>query len=431
MRSATVSRRAVLAAALLATAGCRVAPASGPGAGSTSELVWGVSPSDRGPAEHIAALWNDPPANLTVRPPAGSRVRVVANLPDSADDRNRLLALELNVGICRSDILDLDVIWTAEFAQNGWLTDLSELHPDINQVSLAGPVQTAVWAGKLWATPYTTDAGILYHDRNLVPEPPTTWEELTDVGLEAGRRKGIAPFVADGAQYEGLVVQYLEYFWGDGGEFFDAEGRLALDPKPAMKAAEFMQNSFHNGFYAPDFKTMNFNDSIERFRAGQAVFMRSWPYAYKVINDSPDSPLSDSLGIVALPSFKGFPSVAALGGHNLAVNKFSNNTLAAAEFVRFVSTEPMVQEILATEYFLAPTLRQTYADLTAERGRYPLLELLDTVLETARPRPATPQWTTISEEMQQQIFAAYTGDDKPPLNVEELRKFIVATVQDR
>jgi multiple sugar transport system substrate-binding protein len=137
-----------------------------------------------------------------------------------------------------------------------------------------------------------------------------------------------------------------------------------------------------------------------------------------------DSQVVGRIGIAPLPTFNGHGPVAALGGHNLAVSAFSRNIPAATEFARFVSTSRDVQLALALQQSLAPTMTAVYHDRPGD----PMTELLATVLLTAKPRPATTQWATISEEMQQQIFAAYTGNREPQAAVEAMRNFLVATV---
>jgi multiple sugar transport system substrate-binding protein len=417
-RPTLVSRRAVLTAAVLVAAGCMRATDSN----SAAELVWatgGISAADLAPAMDIAKQWNQ-------RHPNGPKVRVQALPSESVNDTHQLLALELNAGLNQFDIVDLDVSWIPEFAQRGWLVDLQDLRSEIEQVSLPGPLQVAIWEGTLWAAPYVTDAGILYYRADLVDTPPTTWQELIDVGHRVGQRNGIASFVADGAQYEGLVVQYLEYFWGLGGDVLGSDGqsvRFQLDK--AQQAAEFMRRAFRQNVYALGFNTMTLEDARRTFQSGEAVFMRSWPYAYQQMNRTdPDSQVVGKVGIAPLPAFPGFRSVAALGGHNLVVNAFSRNIPAATEFVRFVSTSRDMQRSLAQRHSLAPTMAAAYQDLAGD----PMMALLATVLPTAKPRPATPEWTTISAEMQQQIFAAYTGIRAPKAAVEALRRYLVATI---
>ncbi|MGH3985143.1 MAG: ABC transporter substrate-binding protein [Pseudonocardiaceae bacterium] len=415
-----VSRRAVLATAVLAAAGCVGAPDSG----SAAELVWatgGIAAADRGPALDIATQWNQ-------LHPNGPKVRVGSLPSESVNDTHQLLTLELNAGLNQFDIVDLDVIWIPEFAERGWLVELQDLRRDIEPVSLPGPLQASVWDGKLWAAPYVTDAGILYYRSDLVDRPPTTWQELIDVGHRVGERNGIAPFVADGAQYEGLVVQYLEYFWGLGGDVLGSDGRsVRFQLDKAERAAEFMRTAYRQGVYALGFNTMTLEDARRTFLSGEAVFMRSWPYAYQQMNRTdPASQVVGKVGIAPLPAFPGFGSVAALGGHNLVVNAFSRNIPAATEFVRFVSISRDMQLSLAQRHSLAPTMAAAYHDLASD----PLMTLLAKVLPTAKPRPATPEWAAVASEMQQQIFAAYTGIREPKVAVEALRRFLVATIRD-
>jgi multiple sugar transport system substrate-binding protein len=417
-RGALVSRRAVLAAgAALVAGGC----AGTAGSGSRPELVWvtgGITSADQGPAQDVVTWWN-------ALHSAGPKVRV-ETLPQSADGQRQVLALELGAGLPNFDIFDLDEVWTAEFAQRRWLVDLEDLRPDIEQVSLSWPLQGAEWDGKLWAAPYVTDVGLLYYRSDLVDKPPSTWDELIDIGRRVGTQNGIAPFVADGAPYEGLVVQYLEYFWDLGGEVLDRDGKSVQFPlDKAEQAAEFMRAAFREGTYAPGFDTMKLEDARKTFQSGEAVFLRSWPYAYRQMNGADkDSQVAGKVGIASLPGFRGNRPVATLGGHNLAVSASSRNIPAATEFVRFVATSREVQRRLAQQHSLAPTLRATYDDLAAD----PLMALLPRVFPAAKPRPGTPEWATISAEMQRQIFAAYTGARESKIAVEELRSFLVAIV---
>jgi multiple sugar transport system substrate-binding protein len=88
--------------------------------------------------------------------------------------------------------------------------------------------------------PYNSNAGFLYYRTDLVDEPPTTWDELKDVGLAAAEEEGIAGFVGQGAQYEGFVVNWLEYFWGAGGELYNEDQTEVLfDPAVATEVTEF------------------------------------------------------------------------------------------------------------------------------------------------------------------------------------------------
>ena len=396
--------------------------------GASADLVWAtgsVGGGPRGASEEAVNAWNQ-------LHPKGPRVRI-ERLPESPDDQRQQMAVELAAGNSDLDILTLDLVWTGEFARNEWLADLDDIRGQIQKASLPGPLQSAMWKGKLWAAPSTTDAAFLYYRKDLVPTPPTTWEELEEVGLRVGREHGIFPFVGQGAPYEGMVVNYLEYLWGAGGDLFSSDGtkvRFGNDPA-ALKALEFMRAARQSGFYAPGFNTMKEEDARAAFQSGRAVFLRNWPYAYALMkgeNGRNASPVADKFGIAPLPAFTGKRPVTALGGHNLAVSRFSHNRQAAKEFVRFASTTFDVQRDLAEKHSLAPTMGSVYEDLGRYPGRYPVMALLGRILPEARPRPATPEWDAISQKIQEQVFRAYNGEEDPQDAVGQVRAFLESKV---
>lgn len=95
-----------------------------------------------------------------------------------------------------------------------------------------------------------------------------------------GGRVGIAPFVGQGAQYEGLVVNYLELLAGAGGDLFNREGtEVEYGGAPALTALTFMQDACREALYAEDFDTMKETEALQRFEDLQAIFMRNWPDA--------------------------------------------------------------------------------------------------------------------------------------------------------
>lgn len=393
-------------------------------AGSTpdrDELVWAIvgnAARPGGPHHDTVEMWNQ-------LHPNGPKVRVEP-LPESADDQRQQMSLELDAQSSTFDILTLDVVWTGEFAENGWLESLDDLRPRIQRVALPGPFQSAIWEGKLWAAPYSSQAGFLYYRTDLVDQPPRTWDELMKVGLEAGRSAGIAPFVGQGAQYEGMVVSFLEYLWGAGGGLFDKDGKVVFAEGPALKAIDFMRDAQQQGFYAPGFNTMKEDEARNAFQSGNAVFMRNWPFAYPLMTgEDPRNPsaVAGRFAIAPLPTFTGEGTVSALGGFNLAVSSFSDNVAAAKEFVRFASTSPDVQRNLG-RHLEPPTMASAYEELADD----PVMAQLAEVLADAQPRPPAPEWNAISEEIQRQIFPAYNGQRDPKEAVEAVRAFLESTV---
>lgn len=409
---------AAIAAMTLVTAACAGGTPGGDEEGG--EIVWALGGSEAQPGgihQRVVELWNEQ------NPDTRARIEI---LPESADEQRQQQSLELNAEGSLFDVLGVDVIWTGEYAENGWLESLEDVRSEIEAMSLPGPFESGTWGGELWAAPYNSNAGFLYYRTDLVDQPPTTWEELKEVGLEVAEEEGIAPFVGQGAQYEGMVVNYLEYYWSGGGELFNEDSTEVLfDVDLGVRAADFMRDSVQDGFYAPGFNTMMEEEARNEFQSGNAVFMRQWPYAYSLMSDEAESDVAGKFDIAPLPTFTGQGTISALGGFNNAVSAFSDNKEAAKEFVVWAATNEEVQTLLATEASLPPTMASVYEELQDD----PVMALLGEVLPDAKPRPPAPRWNDISVEIQQRIFPAYNGEGNVESAVQDVRDFLESTLE--
>ena len=420
MRRSQRTMRSAVGVASFALVASACAGVGGGGA-EEGEMTWAIGGADAQPGgvhQAIAELWSeqnpDNPITIDV-------------LPEAADEQRQQQSLELNAEGAGFDVLGIDVIWTGEYSENGWLESLEDVRGEIEGVSLEGAFESAQWGGELWAAPYNSNAGFLYYRTDLVDDPPTTWDELKEVGMEVAEEEGIAPFVAQGAQYEGMVVNYLEYFWGADGDLLSEDGSEVLfaEDDAAMTALEFMIESQQDGFFAPGFNTMMEEEARNEFQSGNAVFMRNWPYAYELANTEGESEVAGNFDIAPLPTFTGEGTISALGGFNNGVSAFSENTEAAKEFVVWASTDPEVHRMLA-EAALPPTLESTYDELADD----PVMGLLGEVLPDARPRPPAPNWNGISVEMQQQLFPAYNGEGDPQAAIDAIRDYLEGTIEE-
>ncbi len=73
------------------------------------------------------------------------------SLPRGADDQRLQLARRLTGNDPTLDLMALDVVWTAEFAEAGWVVPLSDdpngrAEADATTNTLPGPLETARWS---------------------------------------------------------------------------------------------------------------------------------------------------------------------------------------------------------------------------------------------------------------------------------------------
>ena len=149
-------------------------------------------------------------------------------------------------------------------------------------------------------------------------------------------------------------------------------------------------------------------ESRRAFEAGQATFMRQWPYAYALGNESQ---IKGKFEVAPFPAYEGGTAAGILGGYNLGISAFSDAPEAALEFVNFV-TRPQPQEIMATKASLPPVLTQTYDDPDV-RKVMPFAEELRKAIRQAQPRPVSPVYPQISEAIYKNVYSVINGNVDP------------------
>jgi len=408
-RFATLGAALVLALVAAACAGSTPEDSAGGGGGEDGggggELTFWIGGADARPGgthTQVVDLWNE-------QHPDGPTV-TITELPDEADEQRNQLALELQNEGTGIDLMGTDVIWTGEYAQNGWLESLEDVRGEIEGNVLDGPFQTALYEGELYAVPYNTNAGFLYYRTDLIDAPPTTWDEAVQVCGAAAEEAGISAYVGQGNQYEGMVVNYLEYLFGAEGQLLNETGTELLlgEGDAARTALEFMRTSQETGFYDPGFNTMTEEEARGVFQSGGAACMRNWPYAYTLMNgEEEESAVAGNYEIAPIPTFTGAEGgTAVLGGFNIGVSAFSENKEAAKEFAVWAATNEEAQVLLG-ERSLPPVANAAYEALADDPVMVQLGEVLNS--DAIGVRPPVPAWNSISEDMQEQIYQAYNG----------------------
>ncbi|WP_017597821.1 ABC transporter substrate-binding protein [Nocardiopsis lucentensis] len=394
---------------LTVAAACGEPPGGGGGTAGLADdprFVWALTGADRQIHEAVARLWNEENPDRRVD---------IFFLAPTADEQRQALFQDLQSQAGGFDVLGLDVIWTGEFANFGYLESLEEFRPRIEGTSLAGAVDSAQWREELYALPYSSNGALLYYRTDLIDEPPTTWEELYETGTEAAGKAGVSAYVGQGDRYEGFVVNFLELYWSAGGELFDdaQEYSTFLEGDAAETALDFMTEAYETGFYAEGFDSMVEDDARALFQAGEAVYMRNWPYAVPLL-EGEGSAVAGDFAVAPLPTFTGEGTTSALGGLNNAVSSLSDTPKLAREFVLWAATDPEAQAILA-DSSLPPTLTSAYDDVDDPR-----LELLGEVLAQAHARPPVPGYNALSLAIQDNLHPAYIGQENPAAALEDV-----------
>ena len=333
--------------------------------------------------------------------------------PDAADQRHQLYVQWLNGWASDPDVLQLDVIWTAEFAAAGWIARLDRFHPKVDDF-FAAAVAADQWNGALYALPWFVDVGMLYRRTDLAPEPPRSLDDLVRLARRAREDHRLQfGFVWQGARYEGLVTVFLECLGAFGGAILDGRGRVVVDSGAAEKALTFMRDAIYvDGVVPAAVLTWQEEQTRFAFQTGGAAFMRNWPYAYALMEDRSQSQVAGRFAVSAMPAAAGGTPTSALGGAALAVNAHSGQPDAAYALIEFLlAPEQMIERArIAGQYPARPALYKTAA--LNDALPIPAADALS-VIERAVPRPVTPVYSQLSEILQISVHRALTRQQEP------------------
>jgi multiple sugar transport system substrate-binding protein len=364
------------------------------------------------------------------------------SLSRSTDDQRIQLVRRLSANDRSLDVLAMDVIWTAEFAEAGWVLPLSDdparrAEADAIVDALPGPLATATWQHQLYAAPVITNTQLLWYRPDLMDKPPATWDAMIDEATRlhaAGRPSWIG---VQAAQNEGLVVWFNTLLESAGGQVLSDDGKtVTLTDTPAHRAATVTAlRILKSVATAPgaDPSVTRSDGAAARlaFEQGKSALEVNWPYSlpsmlenavkggvpFLPLNRQPD--LAGSINDVgsfvptdqqfraaydASKSVLGFapyprvqpnePAKVTIGGLNLAVSTTTRHKAEAFEAIRCLR-DPQNEKFAALDGGMPPTRMSLYSDPQFQ-AKYPTYKIIRQQLTNAAVRLASPVYQPVS-----------------------------------
>lgn len=343
----------------------------------------------------------------------------VQQLPASATDQRTQLARRLAAEDSSTDIMNLDPVFVAEFANAGWLEQVpDDLAGEITDGGdyLAGAADTVTWDDGVYAIPLWANTQVLWYRKSLAEAAgldmsrPVTWDQVIDAAAEQGGTVGV-----QANRYEAYVVWINALIQGAGGDIVSdteagRDAKVDLDSEAGRAAAAVIQKLADSDARQADFTVSNEGTSLgQMFPAdGPGEFMTNWTFVYanyKGLVGKPGGPKDeqelDDLGWARYPrTIEGETSRPPIGGIDIGVGAYSEHPDWAMEAAQCItSTEAQVD--LAVNDGLMPSTSSAY-DEVAATDEFPedLLELYRTSVDEGGPRPKSPFYSQISSAVQ-------------------------------
>jgi multiple sugar transport system substrate-binding protein len=335
----------------------------------------------------------------------GIKVKIF-EFPASADTQRQQFIQRQQAKSGECDIFSSDVIWTAEFASQKWLYDMTPYVNKRKSEFIQAPLQTVTYEGRQWGVPETTDAGFLYYNDQKIKSAPSTWQQVYQ---QAAQQGGI---VYQGAAYEGLTCDFLELLFAAGGQVLNEDGsKAAINSPQAVKALQLMVDGIKNGAAPRAVTTYMEPESLAAWQTGKYAFMRNWPYAYALSENDKGSKVKGKFQVTPQPTFEGGGKAGILGGHNSVISAFTDNPGGALAVVDYVtSLENNVRN--ASKFSLAPVLSKAYDDAAVKKA-LPFSDELKQAVSQAKARPVSPVYPQISQAIYNNVNDALAGRQSP------------------
>lgn len=416
MTDMTPSKKLPLAlAALLSASGLLLASCADNGSGNPASenldgrgnITFAMGKNDTDKLRPIIERWNKEHPNEQV---------TLQELAGEADAQRDTLIQSLQAGSSDIDVMALDVVWTAQFAANGWLTPLTgDMKPDTTGL-LEAPLKSATYNDTLYALPQNTNGQLLYRNTELVPEAPSNWSDLVKA---CEKVKDQACLTTQLKQYEGLTVNVAGFMDGWGGGILDDSGEVSVTDPASREGLQALVNAVEDGVISPASTGTTEEETNLSFTQGESAMAINWPYMYTNAV-AEDSEIAGKVEVSPLVGKDGV-GVSTLGGYNNGINANSTKKATALDFIQFIITEENQRSFAEASF--PPVLASLYDDAALQK-EFPYLPALKTSLENAQPRPASPTYDALSKAVQDNAYAAITSGKPVDQATEDMKTAI-------
>jgi trehalose/maltose transport system substrate-binding protein len=347
---------------------------------------------------------------------------------NSSDASRQLIVQRLAAHDGDYSLLNMDTIWTSEFAAAGWLKKLTGAD---RRTALQGvlPIaaQSAEYKGGLYAVPLNTNAQLLWYRKDLlakIHQPiPTTWAQVIADAQKLPASDGLIE--EQGQQYEGYTVWFNSVLASAGGEVVNQQDQPVLG-HPAVVAAQIIKDVATSGRADPSLSTNQEDQGRLAFEAGKAAFMLNWPYVYAAARtDAKTSAVTkhvfENMGWAPYPAvYAGVPGKSSVGGANIGVSAYTpypKQAIAAA----LCMTRSYWENQEAINEGLPPVTIASYTNPAVVK-QYPFAAILLKQLENATNRPETPFYGDVTLAIQQTLHPP--ASIKPAQDISSLRSCV-------
>jgi len=247
------------------------------------------------------------------------------------------------------DVFLVDDIWYAEFAEAGYIWDVSDkITDDMKNNIFEAAWDITVVDGKTYGLPWLLDQKYFYYNEEILNQagfeaPPATWEEMV-AQAKAIKEQGLVeyPIVWSWGQYEAAVCDWVTLLYGNGGALVDESGNPVFNDEKGVATLTWMVQTIDEGITNPSSISYVEEDVRNVFSQGKAAFATNWVYMYDLVNfNEEESQVTGKVKMSLMPAFEGsgVKSATQDGSMGFSIAAESPVKEVAWEYVKYVTSE--------------------------------------------------------------------------------------------
>ncbi len=251
------------------------------------------------------------------------------------------------------DAIFVTAALVAGLADNGWLTDLTDLVEEklLPNGLIPNSVTAANYRSRAYGVPITIGCPILHWNKNLCEEAgldseapsdwhatPNSWAMLIEYAKEINDPDNNVYGITDNWGGVGNIFTFGSLLQGAGGRFLDDDLNPVMNSEPGIEGLSRMVELLHvHKVMDPAVVTYTWVfDASPGYLAGQRGFFFTWPFIAGIANGSEDSAVRGRSGFAPYPAVETSASVD--GSEFLSVPTFAENPEGGRQFIEFATS---------------------------------------------------------------------------------------------
>ncbi len=217
--------------------------------------------------------------------------------------------------------------WLGELIENGVVAPLNL--GDVAEKFTPTSLNLFTWDGEVYAMPYAAENVALVYNPELVPEPPTTWDEVAEITAElidsGTAQYGFMMQDSDAYHFHPILTAYGGYVFGrdDSGNYDPSDVGFGNDG--GVAAGEWVAEMAEAGYVVPG---VDDDTRQSLYEQSEAALLITGPWVLPRFREA-----GISYAIAPLPSGPAGEGIPFVGGNGFYMSAFSENQLLAEAFL--------------------------------------------------------------------------------------------------